>query len=399
MDLTSPIRLANGASMPRLACAPSPLFILPLPPYLYPPSPFHHPPCSISPPSAFPFLRIALGTFKAKGGEVKEAVKAALAAGYRHIDTASVYKNEAEIGEAIREYGIAREEVFITSKASPYEHGFQQALAACAASLERLQTEYLDLYLLHWPGVAKLDRASEKNAEIRLESWRALEQLQREGKCRAIGVSNFTAAHLDHLITNSAAPPAVNQVEVHPLLTQQSLRAYCAERGICGSLLLPGGSGFGTFGFHDAGTYDAKTRSGGPNASIRSELEYTHGGNAGMKIGIDLLEPVKAKHPRVSYADIYQLAGVVAVEVTGGPAIPFKAGRKDSLAVTPDGRLPDAHKGSAHLRDIFCRMGFSDQDIVALSGSHTLGRAHKDRSGFEGAWTQQPLKFDNTYYV
>ncbi|CAI5494591.1 unnamed protein product [Closterium sp. Naga37s-1] len=345
MDLTSPIRLASGTSIPRLA----------------------------------------LGTFKAKGGEVKEAVKAALAAGYRHIDTASVYKNEAEIGEAIREYGIAREEVFITSKASPYEHGFQQALAACAASLERLQTDYLDLYLLHWPGVAKLDRASEKNAEIRLESWRALEQLQREGKCRAIGVSNFTAAHLDHLMTNSAAPPAVNQVEVHPLLTQQPLRAYCAERGICVAAYSPLGCG--------------QTRSGGPNASIRSELEYTHGGNAGMKIGIDLLEPVKAKHPRVSYADIYQLAGVIAVEVTGGPTIAFKPGRKDSLAVTPDGRLPDAHKGSAHLRDIFCRMGFSDQDIVALSGSHTLGRAHKDRSGFEGAWTQQPLKFDNTYYI
>eukprot|EP00475_Leptophrys_vorax_P033198 TRINITY_DN51963_c0_g1_i1.p1 TRINITY_DN51963_c0_g1~~TRINITY_DN51963_c0_g1_i1.p1 ORF type:complete len:296 (+),score=30.30 TRINITY_DN51963_c0_g1_i1:256-1143(+) len=171
----------------------------------------------------------------------------------------------------------------------------------------------------------------------------------------------------------------------------RDLRALIAEKS-CAPLML-------RLAFHDAGTYDARTRSGGPNASIRSELEYTHGGNAGMKIGIDMLEEVKAKHPRVSYADIYQLAGVVAVEVTGGPSIPFKAGRKDSLAVTPDGRLPDAHKGAPHLRDIFFRMGFSDQEIVALSGSHTLGRAHKDRSGFEGAWTTQPLKFDNTYYV
>ncbi|GJP39276.1 hypothetical protein CLOM_g23665 [Closterium sp. NIES-68] len=172
---------------------------------------------------------------------------------------------------------------------------------------------------------------------------------------------------------------------------RRDLRALIAEKN-CAPLML-------RLAFHDAGTYDAKTRSGGPNASIRSELEYTHGGNAGMKIGIDLLEPVKAKHPRVSYADIYQLAGVVAVEITGGPVIPFKPGRKDSLAVTPDGRLPDAHKGSQHLREVFYRMGFNDQDIVALSGSHTLGRAHKDRSGFEGAWTEQPLKFDNTYYV
>ncbi|CAI6011883.1 unnamed protein product, partial [Closterium sp. NIES-65] len=259
--------------------APSPFLVLPfIPPFRLPPIPpsphlpFPHSPVPPFPPSpilpfpsspfphsAFPPSPLALfclcvhvhacvhvlpvGTFKAKGGEVKEAVKAALAAGYRHIDTASVYKNEAEVGEAIREYGIAREEVFITSKASPYEHGFQQALAACAASLERLQTDYLDLYLLHWPGVAKLDRASEKNAEIRLESWRALEQLQREGKCLAIGVSNFTAAHLDHLMTNSATLPAVNQVEVHPLLTQRSLRVYCAERGICVAAYSPLGCG------------------------------------------------------------------------------------------------------------------------------------------------------------
>lgn len=150
--------------------------------------------------------------------------------------------------------------------------------------------------------------------------------------------------------------------------------------------------------FHDAGTYCPKTRSGGPNGSVRSELEYTHGANAGMKIAIDLCEAVKAKAPRLTYADLYQMAGVVAVEVTGGPIVPFKPGRKDSLAVTPEGRLPDATKGSLHLRDIFGRMGFSDRDIVAISGAHTLGRAHKERSGFEGPWTQEPLKFDNSYF-
>ncbi|KAK2979767.1 hypothetical protein RJ640_026396 [Escallonia rubra] len=110
-------------------------------------------------------------------------------------------------------------------------------------------------------------------------------------------------------------------------------------------------------------------------------------------------EEVKAKHPKISYADLYQLAGVVAVEVTGGPTIDFVAGRKDSTDCTKEGRLPDAKQGAPHLRDIFYRMGLSDKDIVALSGGHTLGRAHRERSGFEGPWTAEPLKFDNSYFV
>ncbi|KAF8377808.1 hypothetical protein HHK36_031193 [Tetracentron sinense] len=151
--------------------------------------------------------------------------------------------------------------------------------------------------------------------------------------------------------------------------------------------------------WHDAGTYDVNTKTGGPNGSIRNEEEYKHSSNKGLKTAIDLCEEVKAKHPKITYADLYQLAGVVAVEVTGGPTIDFIPGRKDSMVSPIEGRLPDANQGASHLREIFKRMGLSDKDIVVLSGGHTLGRAHKERSGFDGPWTQDPLKFDNSYFV
>ncbi|KAI3665357.1 hypothetical protein L6452_43981 [Arctium lappa] len=155
--------------------------------------------------------------------------------------------------------------------------------------------------------------------------------------------------------------------------------------------------------WHDAGTYDAKTKTGGPNGSIRNEEEYKHGANSGLQL-ISVfkhsLKEVKAKHPRVTYADLYQLAGVVAVEVTGGPTIDFAPGRKDADVSPDEGRLPDAKQGPSHLRDVFYRMGLSDKDIVALSGGHTLGKAHPERSGFDAKpWTKDPLKFDNSYFV
>uniref|UniRef100_A0A7N2M7V6 L-ascorbate peroxidase n=1 Tax=Quercus lobata TaxID=97700 RepID=A0A7N2M7V6_QUELO len=109
-----------------------------------------------------------------------------------------------------------------------------------------------------------------------------------------------------------------------------------------------------------------------------------HGANNGLENAVRLLEPIKEHFPILSYADFYQLAGVVAVEITGGPEIPFHPGRPDKTELPPEGRLPNATKGSDHLRDVFGHMGLSDKDIVALSGGHTLGRCHKERSGFEG---------------
>nr|KJB32657.1 hypothetical protein B456_005G254100 [Gossypium raimondii] len=165
---------------------------------------------------------------------------------------------------------------------------------------------------------------------------------------------------------------------------RRDLRAFIALKN-CAPIML-------RLAWHDAGTYDVSTKTGGPNGSIRNEEEFTHGANSGLKIAIDFCEEVKAKHPKITYADLYQLAGVVAVEVTGGPTIDFVPGRKDSNICPREGRLPDAKRGAPHLRDIFYRMGLSDKDIVALSGGHTLGRAHPERSGFDGPWTNEPLK-------
>ncbi|KAL9258278.1 putative L-ascorbate peroxidase 3, peroxisomal [Drosera capensis] len=151
--------------------------------------------------------------------------------------------------------------------------------------------------------------------------------------------------------------------------------------------------------WHDAGTYDAKTRTGGPNGSIRNEEELNHEANRGLKIAVELCEEVKSKYPRITYADLYQLAGVVAIEISGGPTIDFVPGRKDLNESPEEGRLPDAKQGASHLRAVFYRMGLSDKDIVALSGGHTLGRARPERSGFSGAWTKDPFKFDNSYFV
>lgn len=153
--------------------------------------------------------------------------------------------------------------------------------------------------------------------------------------------------------------------------------------------------------WHDSGSYSAEDNTGGANATIRFSPEKDIDANKGLHIARDLLEPIKAQLPTMSHADLYQLASIVAIQFSGGPVIPFRMGRKDGAPdnCAPDGRLPDANKRMSHLRQIFSRMGFNDKEIVLLSGAHCLGRARKERSGFEGPWTPEPLKFDNSYFV
>jgi len=155
--------------------------------------------------------------------------------------------------------------------------------------------------------------------------------------------------------------------------------------------------------WHACGTYDKTSKSGGSDgASMRFEPESKHGANAGLDVARGLLDGIKTKHPNVTYSDLWQFAAVVAIEEMGGPKVPFRPGRvdyDDGKLCTPDGRLPDAAQGAQHIRDIFYRMGFNDQEIVALSGAHTLGRCHTNRSGFDGPWTKSPTMFSNSYFI
>lgn len=159
--------------------------------------------------------------------------------------------------------------------------------------------------------------------------------------------------------------------------------------------------------WHASGTYDKASHTGGSNgATMRYQPEAGFGANAGLGVARTFLEQVKKNHPNISFADLWTLSAVVAVEYMGGPAIPWKAGRTDApsrTACPPDGRLPDADKGASHhtiqhMRDIFNRMGFDDREIVALAGAHSLGRCHADRSGYEGPWTRSPTTFSNEYF-
>ncbi|WP_340639833.1 aldo/keto reductase [Bacillus atrophaeus] len=166
--------------------------------------------------------RFGLGVFKVENGsEATESVKAAIKNGYRSIDTAAIYKNEEGVGAGIKESGVARDELFITSKVWNEDQGYETTLVAFEKSLERLELDYLDLYLIHWPGKDKYK-----------DTWRALEKLYKDGKVRAIGVSNFQVHHLEELLKDAEIKPMVNQVEFHPCLTQVELREYCKKQGI-----------------------------------------------------------------------------------------------------------------------------------------------------------------------
>lgn len=167
---------------------------------------------------------VGFGTWKISPDEnAKAMVLAALEAGYRLIDTAKIYGNERGVGEAIRESGIPREEIFLTTKLWNDDQGYDRTHKAVQASLERLGLDYLDLYLIHWPATAQ-----------RHESWRAFEELYKQNVIKAAGVSNYAVQHLQDLLARSELVPAVNQVEFHPFIYEQQtdLLSYCADQGI-----------------------------------------------------------------------------------------------------------------------------------------------------------------------
>jgi 2,5-diketo-D-gluconate reductase A len=167
--------------------------------------------------------QLGFGVWQVPPADAAEAVTRALLAGYRHVDTAAAYRNEAGVGQAIHAAGLAREDVWITTKVFNDDHGFDNAKRALHASLEQLEMTHVDLYLIHWPVPAH---------DKYVETWKALVELQKEGLARSIGVSNFQPAHLERIIAETGVTPAVNQVELHPYFQQTGLRREHADLGI-----------------------------------------------------------------------------------------------------------------------------------------------------------------------
>ncbi len=184
---------------------------------------------------------IGYGTWQTPSGDVaRDSVKAALDAGYRHIDTAFAYGNEVDVGEGIKASGVNRKDIFLTTKHWITERGYEKTVAAIDASLKNLDVDYLDLYLVHWPCVEKV---SPNWKEINAETWRGFEKAYKEGKIRALGVSNYQQKHLEALDEFATVKPVVNQIEFHPGYTQIDNVRYCQSRGMLVQAWSPLGNG------------------------------------------------------------------------------------------------------------------------------------------------------------
>ncbi|HJD02004.1 MAG TPA: aldo/keto reductase [Candidatus Mediterraneibacter excrementavium] len=172
---------------------------------------------------------VGFGTYKAADGKSADVIKAAIGSGYRYFDTASFYGTETYLAEAIRQSGLPRKDFFIASKLWKTEMGYENARDAFRRTLENLETDYLDLYLIHWP----LPEPGYENwKELDRETWRALEELYAEGKIRAIGLSNFLPHHIENILAGCTVRPAVDQIEYHPGYSQEAAVQYCKENGI-----------------------------------------------------------------------------------------------------------------------------------------------------------------------
>jgi diketogulonate reductase-like aldo/keto reductase len=177
---------------------------------------------------------LGLGTWPMSDEEAEGAVSEALEAGYRLVDTATNYRNESGVGRGVARSGVAREEIVLTTKLPGRHHGYEETLASFEESRNRLGVEYVDLYLIHWP-LPRVDKY--------VDSWRAMIKLREEGLVRSIGVSNFTAEHIERLEKETGVLPSVNQIELHPLFPQEELRAFHAAKGILTESWSPLGRG------------------------------------------------------------------------------------------------------------------------------------------------------------
>jgi 2,5-diketo-D-gluconate reductase A len=180
--------------------------------------------------------QLGFGVFQIDRQDTAKTVQTALEIGYRHIDTAQMYGNEVEVGEAIANSGLGRDELFVTTKCNNPNHGYDDARSALDESLTKLGLDFVDLYLVHWPLPGK---------DLYVETWKGFEQAAKDGKARSIGVSNFQSHHLDRLAQETSTVPAVNQIEIHPHMQQQAMRDYDERHGIATEAWSPIGQGKG----------------------------------------------------------------------------------------------------------------------------------------------------------
>ncbi|KAK9842911.1 hypothetical protein WJX74_004279 [Apatococcus lobatus] len=217
------------------------------------------------------------------------------------------------------------------------------------------------------------------------------------------GAYLYTGGDFSKLFGNAAGPALMESKSKEG--DYKSVRAAIASKletddyddGSYGPLLV-------RLAWHLSGTYDKESKTGGSNgATMRFDPESGHTANRGLGVARNLLEPIKMQYPWITYADLYTLAGAVAIEEMGGPKIPWRPGREDKLnepnPCAEDGRLPDASQGAEHLRNVFYRMGFDDRGLVALSGAHALGRCHMERLGYVNPWTPAPTQMSNMYFT